>query len=413
MTTYLFSNNASSTLAGPISSSATSVSLASGTGVLFPNPTTGQAFKLTFVSASNPNTREIVNVTAVSGDTLTIVRGQESTTAQAWNAGDFANHWLTAGSFQNFFQGSYGPTAFNYLGTDTGTANALLVSAWTPSISAATAGEVFLVIKSASANTGACTLNGAPVTWADYSPLIAGDWPASTVAQLFFTGASFVVMSVFGPTVFARKSTAGAPTNIVSFTSSTTWTVPAGVTVIKRIRVWAAGGGGGGAGAVSATAGAGGGSGAYAETNYASVTPGFGITVTIGTGGSGGGSGGTAGSSGGASTFGGLCSAGGGGGGAGSTGGAASPGGAGGTPTVGQFQLGGNGGGTPIALASNPYVSGAGAGAPFVGSSASGNQGTAGSAGTVPGGGGNGGSATGSSGTAGGGGGSGLIMIEY
>ena len=42
MSVFLFSNDASSTLAGPITSSATSVTLAAGTGALFPDPGVNQ-----------------------------------------------------------------------------------------------------------------------------------------------------------------------------------------------------------------------------------------------------------------------------------------------------------------------------------------------------------------------------------
>ena len=98
----LFANNAQSTLAGSISNTALSVNLAAGTGVLFPSPGAGQYFVGTFVSASNPQLNEIVHCTAVSGDTLTIVRAQESTTALNWNANDYFSNLLTAGPLAVF-----------------------------------------------------------------------------------------------------------------------------------------------------------------------------------------------------------------------------------------------------------------------------------------------------------------------
>lgn len=98
----------------------------------------------------------------------------------------------------------------------------------------------------------------------------------------------------------------------VSFTSSDSWEVPAGVTSIDVIVV--GGGGGGGAGRYGGEinppttcfgggGGGGGGSGYKTEENSVSVTPGQTLTITVGSGGSGGGSGGTAGSSGGASSI--------------------------------------------------------------------------------------------------------------
>lgn len=97
MSTFLFSNNASSTLAGPISNAAVTVNLASGTGALFPNPSAGQQFALTFNDAATGLLTEIVYCTARTGDALTIVRAQEGTVAQSWLAGDLAANLVTAG----------------------------------------------------------------------------------------------------------------------------------------------------------------------------------------------------------------------------------------------------------------------------------------------------------------------------
>jgi hypothetical protein len=94
---FIFANNAQSTLAAPISNSALSVALAPGTGALFPNPSAGQQFALTFVDAATGLLTEIVYCTARSTDTLTIVRAQEGTAAQSWLAGDDAANIPTAG----------------------------------------------------------------------------------------------------------------------------------------------------------------------------------------------------------------------------------------------------------------------------------------------------------------------------
>jgi hypothetical protein len=104
MATFLMSNRASSTLAAPINNVATSVTLAAGTGALFPNPSAGQQFPLTFIDAATGLLTEIVYCTARSGDVLTIVRAQESTTAQNWLAGDVAANLITAGVLAAFQQ---------------------------------------------------------------------------------------------------------------------------------------------------------------------------------------------------------------------------------------------------------------------------------------------------------------------
>lgn len=97
MALFVFANDASSTLAAPISNSATSISLASGGGSLFPNPSAGQQFELTFNDAATGLLTEIVYCTARSGDILTVVRAQEGTIAQSWLAGDLAANLVTAG----------------------------------------------------------------------------------------------------------------------------------------------------------------------------------------------------------------------------------------------------------------------------------------------------------------------------
>ena len=94
----LFANNAGSTLAGAITNTATTANLQAGTGALFPNPSAGQFFALTFTDALTGLVHEIVYVTARSGDALTFIRAQEGTTAQAWSAGDLAENLLTAGT---------------------------------------------------------------------------------------------------------------------------------------------------------------------------------------------------------------------------------------------------------------------------------------------------------------------------
>lgn len=98
--TLLAANNAQTVISTGISASATSVSLATGTGDLFPSPTLGtNYFKLTFIDAATEQLNEIVHVSARSGDVLTIIRGQEGTIPRAWSVNDIAANMMTAGSF--------------------------------------------------------------------------------------------------------------------------------------------------------------------------------------------------------------------------------------------------------------------------------------------------------------------------
>ncbi|MFP8442255.1 hypothetical protein ACLH09_05815 [Citrobacter braakii] len=97
--TLLAANNAQTVLAAGINSSATSLTVNSGTGALFPIPSPGGSyFKLTIIDAATGLLTEIVHVTARSGDVMTIERGKEGTTPRAWSANDIAANMMTAGT---------------------------------------------------------------------------------------------------------------------------------------------------------------------------------------------------------------------------------------------------------------------------------------------------------------------------
>jgi len=99
----LFTNNAGTSLASSITNSATSLTVASGTGSLFPNPTSPDYFLCTLADVAGTAT-EIVKVTARSTDTFTIVRAQEGTTASAFSASDFVQLRITAAAMQGAAQ---------------------------------------------------------------------------------------------------------------------------------------------------------------------------------------------------------------------------------------------------------------------------------------------------------------------
>lgn len=92
----LYKNNAASTLASSITNVATSLTVATGHGTRFPAITGSDYFYVTIISASDPTVFEIVKCTGRSGDVLTIVRAQESTTAAAWSANDRVEQRITA-----------------------------------------------------------------------------------------------------------------------------------------------------------------------------------------------------------------------------------------------------------------------------------------------------------------------------
>lgn len=237
----LFANNASTTLAGPITNTSTSVNVAAGSGVLFPNPGNGQFFKLTFLDQATKSVREIVHVTAVSGDTFTIVRAQEGTTALSWLAGDFAINQITAGTL-SYIVGQLATLSNGFFqGTDKGSANTMSVPATTPTAPALAAGQLYLITKSGTGNTGPLTLSvaGGPqtsVVYGDGGLLAAGDYPASATAWLVYTGGVFqflgLARSVGGDGALVHFGTAGgtATNGAVTAFTTTLAPVPAAIT---------------------------------------------------------------------------------------------------------------------------------------------------------------------------------------
>lgn len=106
MSQYLFANNAGTTLAAPVTSAATVLNLAAGSGSLFPTPGAGQIVAITLSDEATGLINEIVYCTNLAGDVMTVSRAQEGTTALAWNAGDFVDNLLTAATAQGFQQQS-------------------------------------------------------------------------------------------------------------------------------------------------------------------------------------------------------------------------------------------------------------------------------------------------------------------
>jgi len=129
----LFTNNAATGLVSPISSSATTLTVNGGSGTLFPNPTGGNYFMITLISSGSGN-MEIVQCTARSGDTFTIVRAQEGTTAQSFAIGDSVQLRITAGSLQTFAN----PVVVNSVAAGTG----ISVSAATGNVTIGNTGVV-------------------------------------------------------------------------------------------------------------------------------------------------------------------------------------------------------------------------------------------------------------------------------
>lgn len=98
----LFTNNAATTLASGITNSSTTLTVASGTGALFPSPSGSNYSYITLINTAG-TILEIVKLTARTTDTFTIVRAQEGTAAAAFNTGDKVELRVTAAGMADTF----------------------------------------------------------------------------------------------------------------------------------------------------------------------------------------------------------------------------------------------------------------------------------------------------------------------
>ncbi|URO83400.1 hypothetical protein [Escherichia phage EC150] len=104
MPRLIFKNNFEVALAQPTTTSDTTITIRSGSG--FPTLAANERVVATIVDAATGLQFEIVTVTAVVGNVLTVQRAQEGTAARAWAAGDMLSIRTTAatltGTVRNF-----------------------------------------------------------------------------------------------------------------------------------------------------------------------------------------------------------------------------------------------------------------------------------------------------------------------
>ncbi|PWG61777.1 sialidase family protein [Sediminicurvatus halobius] len=100
-----FLNNWASTLAAAVASTDTAITVDGADASLLGTPSAENFYLLTIEVG---DAREIVKVTARSGSTLTVERGQEGTVAQAWAAGAAVELRLTAGALSALQQAGGG-----------------------------------------------------------------------------------------------------------------------------------------------------------------------------------------------------------------------------------------------------------------------------------------------------------------
>lgn len=90
-------NNAVGRLASSLAVGSTVLPVSASEGSRFPALAAGDWFPVTVLR--DDGTLEIMRCTARSGDTLTVVRAQEGTSAKTFSAGDRVELRLTAGTF--------------------------------------------------------------------------------------------------------------------------------------------------------------------------------------------------------------------------------------------------------------------------------------------------------------------------
>ena len=95
---YKFINNYETKLTAQATDAATSITVASASGI---SVSIGDTWRLTIQNA-NATQFELIDVTAVSGNVLTVVRGREGTTAQAWPIDSIVICGVTKAQLESF-----------------------------------------------------------------------------------------------------------------------------------------------------------------------------------------------------------------------------------------------------------------------------------------------------------------------
>lgn len=99
-----FTNFGNSALANGLTPSDTVGTLSLGTGALMPQLGDGNEFCARITDAATMTINEVVYVTSIAGDVITMTRGQEGTNAATWASGALFLHAPSAGALGQFLQ---------------------------------------------------------------------------------------------------------------------------------------------------------------------------------------------------------------------------------------------------------------------------------------------------------------------
>ncbi len=176
----VFKNNANTTLSAAINSSATSIAVVDGS--LLPSLSAGETFLCTIDDDTN---LEIVKVTARSGNTLTVVRAQEGTTAAAFGSTVSIEARLTAGVMNLFPQLDGGTLTADTDTIEEGSTNLYFTNARAQAVS------INNVVEDTTPQLGGdLASNGNDILFADSDKAIFG---AGSDLQIYHTGANSVI----------------------------------------------------------------------------------------------------------------------------------------------------------------------------------------------------------------------------
>ena len=316
MANMLFANNCNTTLNGGITAVATSMVVTSATG--FPVPTGSQYFYCTLADAATQTTIEIVKVTAVSGTTFTIVRGQDGTAGTIFASGAVVSLRLVRASLNDFpklDENNIFTNGFYSTGAYSGSFTAGVIVDYVTGNGRFSVGtsDGFTWYNGGVGTTALMALSSAgsltPIGNVDATTITVNGFgvrvrqPATGSAILQFTnnvantqlasishdGSNLSIASNVGNTIvgtlqFADGSTqvSHAVPQVTTYASgSGTYTVP---TNAKYLTVRMIGGGGAGGGSTGTTAGGGGGAGGYLEGLITSLSSTYSYAVGAGGG---------------------------------------------------------------------------------------------------------------------------------
>lgn len=132
-----FGNNVVSSLAADITAGQTTIQVMPGAGAVFAEllsqdyangSNTPKIYAKITLTDAKETVFEVCHLTAVNNDMLTVVRGQEGTTAKGWSLNDVIANFATRGSENQFIQIEQLQSGHYTSGVAGGTANALTIS---------------------------------------------------------------------------------------------------------------------------------------------------------------------------------------------------------------------------------------------------------------------------------------------